>query len=365
MQELRYQIALTMIPKVGPTRAKALVNHFGSASAIFKARRKELEAIEGLGIFTIGSILHFNNFSRAEEEMAYIEKHKITPLFITDKTYPRRLLNCYDNPVLLYYKGNADLNASKIVAIVGTRNATDYGKQVCETLVKDLAAEGVLIVSGLAFGIDAIAHRSALKNNLQTIGVLGHGLDRIYPAENRPIAKQMLSQGGLLSEFTANAKLDPGNFPSRNRIVAGISDCIIVIESGLKGGSLITAELGNGYNRDVFAIPGRIGDQNSAGCNYLIRSNKAGLLTSARELLENMGWEASGPKKATRQRQLFIELTPDEKVVIEILKTGEPVHIDELCIQSQLKGSSVAQSLLMLEMQGVIQTLPGKMYQLI
>lgn len=365
MQELLYQIALTMVPNIGDVYAKALVNHFGSASAIFKARRKELESIGGIRSNSLSALLHFKDFSKAESEIAYIEKHKITPLFITDEAYPRRLLNCYDNPVLLYYKGNANLNASRIVSIVGTRHYTEYGRHICENIVGDLAAEGVVIVSGLAYGIDTIAHKSALKNNLQTVGVLAHGLDRLYPVENVSIAKQMIGQGGLLTEFPTNSNPDKGNFPARNRIVAGISDCIIVVESGVKGGSLITAELGNGYNKDVFAIPGRVSDPKSEGCHYLIRSNKAALLTSARELLENMGWEKSGPKKVKKQRQLFIELTDHEKIVMEILKDGEAVPIDDLNFQSKLSGSNVAQALLMLEMQGVIQSLPGKMYQLI
>ena len=363
--DLLYQISLTLIPNIGDVHAKALVNYFGNAEAIFKAKKKELEEIEGIGLIRGTSIKKFNDFTNAEEEIAFIEKYKITPLFITDKNYPQRLLNCYDSPLMLYYRGNADLNISKIVAIVGTRNNNEYGKTVCEKLVEDLAEENILIVSGLAFGIDSIAHKTALKNDLQTVAVLAHGLDTIYPSQNKSLAKQIVEQGGLLTDFKSKTKPDKQNFPKRNRIVAGISDAIIVIESGLKGGSLITAELGNGYNRDVFAIPGRINDTKSEGCNYLIKNNKACLITSANDLLENMGWKEQKKSSVKKQRELFIELTDNEKIIIEILQLHEQIHIDELYIKSALNSSAVASALLTLEMQNVIASLPGKMYKMI
>jgi len=343
--------------------AKALVNYFGDATSIFKARKKELEDIEGIGSVRAKSIKEFANFSLAEAEILFIEKYKITPLFITDKNYPQRLLNCYDSPSILYYRGNADLNASKIISIVGTRNNNEYGKSVCEKIIADLADQNILIVSGLAFGIDSIAHKSALKNNLKTIGVLGHGLDRIYPTQNKLLAKQMIESGGLLTDFKSGTNPDRQNFPKRNRIVAGISDAVLVIESGLKGGSLITAELANGYNRDVFAIPGRISDIKNEGCNYLIKNNKAALITSADDLLENMQWKE---KKISikKQRELFIELTVDEKIIINILQQQSHVHIDEVFIKSGLNSSAVASALLTLEMQGVVSSLPGKLYKI-
>lgn len=362
--QLLYQIALTLVPNIGDVHAKALINHFGSAEAIFKASKRNLEELEGIGSVRAGSIKSYYDFSRAEEEILFIKKYKITPLFITDKEYPQRLLNCYDSPAMLYYKGNANLNQSKIVAIVGTRNNNEYGKNTCEKLVEELTSEDILIVSGLAFGIDSIAHKASLKNNLKTIGVLAHGLDIIYPSQNSSLAKQMTANGGLLTEFKSNTKPDRQNFPSRNRIVAGISDAIIVIETGIKGGSLITAELANGYNKDVFAFPGRINDTKSEGCNYLIKTNKAGLLTSAQDLLENMGWTQTKKISAKKQRELFIELTPDEKVIVEILQLQDQVHIDELYIKSKLNSSKVAAALLMLEMQNVVISLPGKIYKL-
>jgi DNA processing protein len=358
-----YQISLTLIPNIGDIHAKALINHFGNAGAIFKAKKKELEEIEGIGSVRARSIKEFENFNLAEEEIAFIQKYKITALFITDKNYPQRLLNCYDSPVILYYKGNADLNSSKIVAIVGTRNNNEYGKSVCEKLVEDLAEQNILIVSGLAFGIDSIAHKSALKNNLKTVAVLGHGLDRIYPTQNKSLAKQMIEQGGLLTDFRSKTNPDKQNFPKRNRIVAGISDAIIIIETGIKGGSLITAELGNGYNKDVFAIPGRTNDTKSEGCNYLIKNNKACLITSADDLLENMSWKEQKKPSAKKQRELFIELTDDEKIIVNILQQQEQIHIDELYIKSGLSSSAVASALLTLEMQGVVSSLPGKIYK--
>ena len=363
--DLLYQIALTLIPNIGDVHAKALANQFGDAESIFKSKKKELEEIEGIGSIRAASIKAFHNFTVAEEEIAFIEKYKISPLFITDKNYPQRLLNCYDSPAMLYYKGNADLNTSKIVAIVGTRNNNEYGKTVCEELVKDLAGENILIVSGLAFGIDSIAHKSALKNDLKTVAALAHGLDRIYPSQNKTLAKQMIEQGGLLTDFRSKTNPDKQNFPKRNRIVAGISDAIVVIETGIKGGSLITAELGNGYNKDVFAIPGRTSDTKNEGCNYLIKNNKAGLITSANDILENMGWKEHKKPSAKKQRELFIELTDDEKIIVKILQQKEHIHIDELYIKSGLSSSSAASALLTLEMQNVVSSLPGKLYKLI
>ena len=363
--DLLYQVALTLVPHIGDVHAKALVNIFGSAQAIFQATKKELDILDGIGAVRANSIKKFKDFEKAEEEIAFIQKYKIQTLFLTDKEYPQRLLNCYDSPSLLYYKGNADLNSSKIIAIVGTRSHNEYGRNICEKFIEELKSEDVITVSGLAFGIDTIAHKASLKNNIKTIGVLAHGLDRVYPSQNTPVAKEMISCGGLLTEFKNNTKPDRQNFPGRNRIVAGISDAIIVIESGIKGGSLITAELGNGYNKDVFAFPGRVNDIKSEGCNYLIKNNKAALITCADDLLENMGWKRSKKLPAKKQRELFIELSANEKIVIDILQRDDQVHIDELYFKSKLSSSEVAQALLMLEMQGVVSSLPGKIYKII
>ncbi|WP_462250406.1 DNA-processing protein DprA [Ferruginibacter sp.] len=363
--DLIYQIALTLIPNIGDVHAKALVNIYGDAQSIFKAKKKELEAIEGIGTVRANSIKAFADFTSSEAEIKFIEKYKIAPLFLTDKNYPQRLLNCYDSPVILYYRGNADLNTAKIISIVGTRNCSEYGKTITEKLIADFTEQNILVVSGLAFGIDTIAHKAALKNNLQTVGVLAHGLDRIYPTQNKTLAKQMTEQGGLLTDFISNTNPDKQNFPKRNRIVAGICDALIVIESGKKGGSLITAELGNGYNKDVFAVPGKITDTKSEGCNYLIKQNKASLITCANDLVELMNWDPKEKNQQKKQRELFIELTPDEKIIVDILQQRENIQIDELYFKSGLSSSAVATALLMLEMQNVVASLPGKVYKMI
>ena len=362
--ELLYQLALHFIPRIGPVQTKILIDHFHNASDIFKAKKSQLEKIEGIGEMKAKSILSFTDFDKAEEELLFVEKFKIQPLFITDKNYPKRLLNCFDPPALLFYKGNADLNTSKIITVIGTRNNSDYGKQITEKLIKDLSVYNAVIVSGLAFGVDAIAHKAALKNNLQTVGVLAHGLDKLYPPEHTPLAKEMVLHGGLITEFNSKTKPDKHNFPTRNRIAAGMSDATIVVETGLKGGSMITAELANGYNKDVFAFPGKITDAKSAGCNYLIKNNKAILLTEAKEIIELLNWDEQTKNKIKKQRELFIELTDNEKIIINILKEKEIVHIDELNIKSNLNSSLVAASILNLELQNVIISLPGKMYRI-
>lgn len=362
--DLLYRIALTLIPNIGCVQAKTLVDFYGSAENVFKAKKKELSGIDNIGLVRAANIKSFEAFSAAEAEIKFIEKYKIQPLFITDKNYPQRLLHCYDLPTLLYYRGNADLNTSKIISIVGTRNNTDYGKQVTEKLVNELATLDVLVVSGLAFGIDVIAHKCALENKLATVGVLAHGLQTIYPRQHKTMAKVMLEHGGLLTEFKHNDKPDKFNFPRRNRIAAGMADATIVVETAVKGGSMITAELANNYNRDVFAVPGRTTDAKSAGCNYLIQSNKAVLFTDATALMENMGWQAKKVQKKL-QAELFIDLSNDEKLIIDILKEKDLTHIDEINMRSNLASSSIAAAILNLELQNIVAGLPGKMYKLL
>ncbi|WP_153801181.1 DNA-processing protein DprA [Foetidibacter luteolus] len=363
--QLLYQIALTLVPNIGCVQAKVLTEKFGNAQDIFKARLHELSLVENMGEVRAACIKEFTGFNEVEEEIRFIEKYRIEPLFVTDERYPRRLLNCYDAPALLYYRGNADLNARNIVSIIGTRNNTDYGKLLTEKLVHDLKEQEVLIVSGLAFGIDAIAHKAALSNGLHTVGVLAHGLDTIYPAQHKGLAKEMMQQGGLLTELRRLTRPDKHNFPRRNRIVAGMADAVVVIETAAKGGSMITAELAGGYRKDVFAFPGRVGDAKSAGCNMLIKNNKAHLLGGAQDLLEKMGWAAKKKTSAPKQKELFIEMTADERALVNILGEKESVHIDELYFKSGLSSSSVAAAILNLELQGVMAGLPGKMYRLI
>lgn len=362
--DLLYQIAITLVPNIGPVQAKILIEHFGNAENIFKASKKELGSIEGIGEVRAKSIKFFDDFSMVKKEIDFVEKYKIQTFFLTDETYPKRLLNCYDSPTLLYYRGNADVNSSRIINIIGTRNNTEYGRQVTEQLIDELQSLQVVIVSGLAYGIDAIAHKSAVQNNLSTIGVLAHGLDIIYPATHTGLAKQMLQNGGLLTEFKKETLPDKHNFPKRNRIVAGMSDATIVVETAVKGGSMITAELANGYNRDVFAFPGKITDSKSAGCNHLIKNNKAVLLTDARQLIEMLGWDTK-KAKPKKQKELFISLTSDEQVLVNVLKQKETVHIDEIFLKSGLTSSTVAAAMLNLEFQNVVTSLPGKMYRLL
>ena len=359
-----YQIAVTLIPNIGAVQARILVEQFENAQGIFNAKKKDLEAIEGIGSFKAKAIKDFVDFATAEEELKFVEKHKIELLFIKDAKYPQRLLNCYDAPTLLYYRGNADLNASRIISIIGTRSNTDYGRQITEQLVDDLQTLNILIVSGLAYGIDAIAHKSAVQNNLATVGVLAHGMDKIYPSQHKALAKQMISNGGLLTEFKKETLPDKHNFPKRNRIVAGMADATIVIETPEKGGSIITAELANGYNKDVFAFPGKTTDLKSVGCNNLIKNNKAILLTGAADLIEVMGWEEK-KLKPRAQKQLFISLSAEEKILVDILKEKDAVHIDEIYLKSGLTSSTVAASMLSLEFENVILSIPGKMYKLL
>ncbi|MFM9910969.1 MAG: DNA-processing protein DprA [Chitinophagaceae bacterium] len=364
--DLLYQVALTRIPQIGSVQARLLVEQFGSAEAIFRAKIHQLEKTEGIGSVRAKSIKEFNSFKEAEKEISFINKYKINPLFISETSYPTRLRNCYDPPTLLYYKGETSLNTSKIVAIVGTRVNSDYGKHLTENLISVLSNQQVLIVSGMAFGIDALAHKAALKNNLPTVGVLAHGLDTIYPIQHSSLAKEIIKQGGgMLTEFCSTIKPDKHNFPTRNRIVAGMSDAIVVIESGIKGGSMVTAELGNGYNKDIFAFPGKTTDSKSAGCNYLIKNNKATLLTNAFDLIQLMGWEEKKKAVSTQQKELFIQLTTEEKIITDLLREKDKTHIDELNLRSGLSSSSVASAILTLELQLIIQSLPGKIYRLI
>jgi DNA processing protein len=363
--DLFYQIALTLIPNVGAVQARLLAEHFGSAEAVFKASAKMLAAVEGIGAVRAAGISQFNEFGPVEEEMAFIEKEQVQPLFFTDRQYPRRLLHCYDAPVLLYYKGNGDLNSQKIVSIIGTRTPSGYGRAIAEQLVAALAPHGVLVVSGLAYGIDAVVHKTAIQNNMATVGVMANGLKTVYPAEHTALVRAMLEQGGVLTEFPGHTKPDRFNFPSRNRIVAGMADATIVVETAVKGGSMITAGLANSYNRDVFAFPGRTTDTRSEGCNELIRSNRAALLTDAGQLLQALGWEPHKTPVIQQQRTLFLHLTPEEHCITGLLQEKGTATIDEISYHSRLSSSAIAAAILSLEMQQVIATLPGKRYQLL
>lgn len=362
--DLLYQLSLTLVPQIGAIQAKLLLQHC-EPEEIFHAKRSFLEKIEGIGPVRAAAIKKFNDFAKAEAEIKFITQHNITPLFLTDTNYPQRLLNCCDPPTMLYYRGKAALNTSKVLAIIGTRKHSDYAKFITEKIIEDCARQQIMIISGLAFGVDALAHRAALRHQLPTVGVLAHGLDIIYPPDHSSLAKEMLSQdGGLLTEFRSRSVPDRYNFPSRNRIVAGMCDAVIVVETALKGGSMITAELANDYNKDVFAIPGKWTDTKSAGCNQLIKNNKAMLLSCPEDLFETMGWISSKKMNPRKQRTLFLELSADEKIIYQLLEKNGPLHIDILNLQSGLSVSAVAAGILNMELQNVVLSLPGKLYQL-
>lgn len=366
LEDLKYKIALSLIPKVGHITAKKLVSYVGSFEGVFSERKQNLVKIPGIGEVLAHSIANSNAVSKAEEELGFITKNKIHVTFHLDKEYPKRLTYCNDAPILLYSKGKVDYNNRKVVSIVGTRKATSNGITFCEKLIEDFKERNhnPVVVSGLAYGIDAAAHRSALKNKLETIAVLGHGLDIIYPASHKKLANEITSCGSLLTDFPSKTIRDKNHFVKRNRIIAGLADVTIVIESGEKGGSLVTADIANSYNRDVFAVPGRISDQCSVGCNNLIKTNKAAMLTSIKDIEYLLGWESAHEGKSI-QRNLFIELNGDEKLVVDLLSKNDGLSIDAICGKLHLPTSKISPLLLDLEFKGVVRPLPGKIYQLI
>ena len=361
-ESLLYEIALTLLPGVGDVVGKKFVAYCGSAEAVFKEKRSALEKISGMRDVTIEAIRKKETLQRAQEEIRNIEDNGVRPLFYLDADYPRRLLQCDDSPLMLYYKGNANLNAARVVAIVGTRNITDYGRENCQKLVEDLVDDNVLVVSGLAYGVDSAAHRACVKHGIPTVGVMGSGLQAVYPAVNRKLAQDMQEQGGLLTDFMWGTPPDREHFPRRNRIIAGMADAVIVIESALKGGSLITADLANSYSRDVFAYPGRVMDIYSQGCNYLIRTQQAHLMESVVNLRYVMGWDK--PKKAEeRQTVLFREFTDEERMVMDCFGSDAIVSLDHIIVHSGLPITKIAPILLNLEFDGILLALPGKRYQ--
>lgn len=364
-EQLLYHIAITSIPNIGAITAKKLIAYCGSSEQVFKENKSKLEKIPGIGSVYAKSIIDHKTeaLAIAEQELKFIQKNKIVPLFYLNENYPKRLLQCEDSPIILYTKGNVDFNQQKVVSIVGTRKITEYGKDFCDKIVEELAPHNPIIVSGLAYGVDVCAHKSALKNKVSTVGVLAHGLDKMYPKQHTATAKEMLENGALVTDYKSGTKPDRENFPKRNRIIAGLSDLTIVVESSKKGGSLITAELANNYNRDVFALPGRLSDSQSEGCNWLIKINKAALIQSVKDIEYIMGWQVD-KKKQPNQTQLFIELTEEQKVITNILAQKEKIGIDDLALLVKLPMSKTVAILLDLEFNGVVKSLPGKLYKL-
>lgn len=364
-ETINYKIALSLVPGIGGVLARNLVAYVGSAEGIFTEPLQSLMKIPGIGETNAKRLKDKSVFERAEKEMEFMKKYNISALFYTDKNFPRRLKSCPDSPVLIYTKGNMNLDEQRVISIVGTRNATEYGKQVCDELIRQFSERKypVLVVSGLAYGIDIQAHKSALKYNIPTVAVLGHGLDRIYPSLHTETAKKMLETGGLVSDFPSGTKIDPPNFLRRNRIVAGLADATIVVESAEKGGALVTADIAGSYNRDVFAFPGRAGDTFSRGCNQLIRNSGANLMEGIDDLEYFMGWE-SGKDEKTVQTALFVELTPDEEKVVDLIRQSGELFIDQVSSELKLPVSRVSAMLLNLEFKNVLVALPGKMYRL-
>ena len=366
MDEQLYLIALTELKGVGDILAHQLLQYFGSAEEVFKANRVLLEKTPGIGAYTAEKIDNARSeaLKRAEKELAFIEKNKITIFSITSDNYPKRLKECQDAPVVFYYKGTADLNASKIISIVGTRRMTEYGRKQIELFVKELARmfPELIIVSGLAYGVDVCAHRNALRNSLLTIGVLAHGFDRIYPAAHRNLAAELLTKGGILTDFMSGTNPDRENFLQRNRLIAGLADATIVVESALKGGALVTADIAFSYGRDVFAFPGRATDEFSSGCNRLIQLNKAGLISSANDLVMSLCWDSE--MKSTTQPSLFSFSEKPDHPIIRLLQEKGEFHVNQLAIEMDIPIHRLTPMLFELEMEGHIKAFPGGIYRL-
>jgi DNA processing protein len=363
--ELLYQIALTLLPGIGDVNARKLVAYTGSPEAVFSEKKASLLKIPGMGQIT-AELIQSNRtvVDRAAREIEFISKYGIRTSFFTEKSYPERLKHCTDSPVLIYYLGNMEFNSPYVISVVGTRRASEYGKDICRKLIAGLKELGVLVISGLAYGIDTCAHKSALDEGMKTVGVLAHGLDRIYPPLNFNLSQRMLEQGGLVTEFMSETNPDRENFPKRNRIIAGLADATIVIEAGARGGALITADIANSYNRDVFAVPGRLSDPMSEGCNHLIKTNRAALVQSAADILYIMGWDKKALKKEPVQRKLFVQLQPDEEAVVKLLEETGECSMDKICFSTGIQTSKVAAALLNLEFEGIVKSLPGKIYRL-
>lgn len=358
-----YQLALWLTPGVGDMLTRLLVSHCGSAEAVFKLPPGKLQKIRGIGDLLSRTISAKNSFDRAEQLLQQLDQGGYTFLFFTDKAYPPRLKSLYDAPAVLFFKGQGNLNQPRTVGIVGTRRATDYGKRLTEEIIEQLTPYQPAIMSGLAYGIDITAHKAALKFGLPTFGVMANGLDTIYPAEHQKTAHQMQELGGLVSEQALGVKPDRRFFLNRNRIIAGLSDVVIVIESAKKGGAMGTAEYANNYNRDVFAIPGNLKSPGSEGCNFLIYHNKAQLFLDVPSLVDSLNWNEKPGIARNHSLDLSL-LSQEESNIMSLLRDNGSQHIDDLAWKSQIPMSKLASLLLNLEFQGLIRSLPGKVYGL-
>jgi len=360
----RYLLATSMLAGVGPILARQLIAYFGSAEAIFTESPKNIKKIPRIGSVLLEQIMHNNALKQADEEIERCISENITICSYLDSSYPERLKNCDDAPLLFFYTGSCNFNHQKIIAIVGTRNATEYGKNCCSEIIAGLAPYNPIIVSGLAFGIDVCAHKTALHQNLQTIAVVGAPLQKIHPSSHVKIAQNIAQQGCVLSEYHYNTKYENSLFVRRNRIIAGLSDACVVIESKTKGGALFTADFAQQYNRDVFAVPGNINAPYSSGCNALIKNHKAALIESADDIIENLNWDLQVGEKSPIQKQLFVELNPDEENVLKILTEHSDISIDSLASETSFSMNKTSSVLLSLEFKGLVRCLPGKRFKI-
>ena len=362
---LVHKIALGMIPGVGDITARKLISYTGSVEAVFEESFRALKQIPGVGESIAGAIVKKEYLLLAEKEAMYVSSHNIKVFFITDDDYPFRLRQCEDAPVTFYFQGEADLNAPYILSVVGTRNATQRGKDVCQKMISDLSQHfpPLVIVSGLAYGVDITAHKAALACDLATVGVLGHGLKTIYPSSHSGVARSMLKKGGLLTDFPSGEPPDRNNFIKRNRIIAGLSDATLIIESGIKGGALITADIASSYNRDVMAVPGRTDDEWSAGCNALIKFNKAALVEKSSDVEFLLGWKSPEVREPV-QKKLFTGMTENEKQVYEALKMNGDLTADQIAIMLSCPVYRLSSVLLQMELAGLITPCPGNVYRI-
>lgn len=362
--ELFYLLALQRVEGVGDVMAKKLITHCGSADAVFSTKSAQLAAIDGVGSILLKNIKDKSVFDKATAEMQFINHNNIKVAYFQDVDYPERLKQCIDGPLLLFSSGAIDLKNRKIISIVGTRQITSYGIDFCRKFMEDLAPLDPVIVSGFAYGVDIVAHQLAIELNLQTIGVVAHGLNQIYPKTHKKYVAKVEENGGFMTEFWSSSNPDKENFVRRNRIVAGMSEATIVIESADRGGSLITANMANDYNRDVFAVPGRVTDKYSQGCNNLIKTQKANVLTSAADLVYILNWEVQKQVKPV-QKQLFVTLDDDEQLVYDyLLRTGKEV-MDIIALHCDFPIYRISGLLLNMELKGLVRPLPGKLFEAI
>ncbi len=372
MQEILYLLALTRINFFHLAGIRQLYDKLGSATAIIENKDHLQDIIPDISPRLTDGLRGIDEaLKRAEAELEYDMKNDILPIPLHDDNYPQRLKECDDAPLLLFYKGNASLNALRVVSIVGTRKCTSYGQDLICRFVKELRqlCPQVLIVSGIAYGVDINAHKAALENGYDTVAVLAHGLDYLYPPRHKPTADKMLRQGGLLTEFFTMTNADKGNFVRRNRIVAGMADCTVLVESAAHGGGMITAGLSRDYNRDTFAFPGAVGARYSEGCNLLIREQVASLITSARDLVDAMGWQDDLQLRQAQQdgieRQLFPNLSEEERNVVTVLSAENDQQVNRLTVTSNIPVSRLSAILFELEMKGIVRSMVGGKYHLI